>query len=78
MDGNRTQPRFRRLKNGEVAFGKLRVPCTVRNLSECGAELKFQTAYGLPGTFALKIAAEPPRTCRARWLTDTMMGVQFV
>ena len=73
----RQLPRYRRLKSGEVTFGKAATSCRVLNLSDAGAALQFQTTYGLPGTFELRLGSFT-RNCRAAWATDTTIGVYFV
>jgi len=78
MEPRRALPRYRRLKSGEITFGKIAVPCTVRNLSDNGASLEFQSTWGLPARFDLKVGHDLTRRCQAAWVGGTSMGVCFI
>lgn len=73
--------RTRVLKKGKIVFqGGLRsVPCIVRNLSEGGALLQFETAFLLPPQFDLHIDLENFEVeCEKRWEQGLKIGVQFI
>lgn len=69
--------RFKKLKSGKISFGKVRLPCTVKSLSESGACLEFQTTHGLPGKFELTMAGEQPKPCAVTWADARKIGVVF-
>jgi hypothetical protein len=73
--------RTRVLKKGKIIFqGGLRsFPCIVRNLSDGGAMLQFETAFMAPPQFELQIDLENFEvTCEKRWEDGLKMGVQFI
>lgn len=73
--------RVRVLKKGKIIFqGGLRsFPCIVRNLSEGGALLQFETAFMAPPQFDLQIDLENFEvTCEKRWEDGLKCGVQFI
>jgi hypothetical protein len=79
MDDRRKYPRMRTLKSGKILLGKrgIPIPCIIRNLSECGSCLEFQSTYGLPATFDFVMPDHAPRHCKVAWLDAAKMGVQF-
>ncbi|WP_420411331.1 PilZ domain-containing protein [Roseibium sp.] len=73
--------RTRVLKKGKIVFqGGLRsFPCIVRNLSEGGALLQFETAFMSPPQFDLHIDLENFEvSCEKRWEDGLKIGVQFI
>lgn len=73
--------RSRVLKKGKIVFqGGLRsAPCIVRNLSDGGALLQFETAFLLPPQFDLHIDLENFEvSCEKRWEDGLKCGVQFI
>jgi hypothetical protein len=78
VQNRREQARSRMLKSGKIQVGKVSIPCTVRNLSDTGACLQVQSAYGIPGTFEFKLDDKPARACKVAWLDGCKIGVQFV
>jgi hypothetical protein len=52
------------LKAEKILLGKHPIPCTIRNISEKGACLVFQTTAGVPAAFDFLMAGEPARTCK--------------
>lgn len=73
--------RSRVLKKGKIVFqGGLRsAPCIVRNLSDGGALLQFETAFLLPPQFELHIDLENFEvSCEKRWEDGLKCGVQFI
>jgi hypothetical protein len=67
------------LKSGIIFLGKHPVPCTIKNMSERGACLQFQTTAGIPAIFDFLKAGEPAaRTCKTIWRNETLIGVMFI
>lgn len=74
-------PRRRVLKAGRISFndGCSTLDCTVRSLSEEGADLRVVSAIGVPETFQLAIAADRfSRACRIHHRTEGHLDVVFV
>ncbi|MBL9034996.1 MAG: PilZ domain-containing protein [Rhodospirillaceae bacterium] len=57
---------------------KITIPCRVRDISETGARLEFDTQQLLPHRFELKIRDLPILQCELRWAKGTRAGVHFV
>ena len=56
------------------------VPCTVENLSERGAKIRFAKAVGLPKQFKLHLPigrGVQERAVELRWTLGIVVGVQF-
>ncbi|CTQ56181.1 hypothetical protein LP7551_04740 [Roseibium album] len=73
--------RARVFKKGKMVFqnGLRSIPCMVRNISESGAMLEFETAFILPKEFNLYIDLEDYEvTCERRWEKGLRCGVQFI
>jgi hypothetical protein len=79
VDEHRAAPRRRLLKAGRISFGGgAAIDCTVRNLSETGAELEVISPVGIPARFTLVIeAAHIHVPCRVVWRKETRIGVRF-
>ncbi len=77
MEERRISPRMRMLKAGKIFLGTRPVACTVRNLSETGACLEFESLYGIPSTFEFVLPERIRRMCRVVWANGSRMGVQF-
>jgi hypothetical protein len=77
MTDRRETARSKKLKSGKISFGNVRLPCTVKSLSEKGACLEFQTTHGLPGKFELVMAGDEPKKCSVTWADARKIGVQF-
>ena len=77
MEEQRRSSRARLLKSGKIHLGKHKVPCTVRNLSETGAQLQVQTTEGLPAEFSFSMPELPPRACKVVWRNEAKLGVRF-
>ena len=77
----RAQNRVRRqiLKSGLIAFNRAGgISCTVRNLSDRGANLEVESPVGIPDDFTLSIEADHVlRQCRVIWRTNHRIGVRF-
>lgn len=78
-DEQRSSRRTRVLKEAKLAFGGGAISCTVRNISESGAQLAVESPLGIPAEVTLVISAEGfSRRCRVIWRTSTRIGVRFV
>lgn len=76
----RSERRMRTLKGGRIIFngGFSSFECTVKNLSEHGALLKFGGIAGVPNHFDLEIERGQPRIkCTVQWREGDFMGVSF-
>ena len=79
-DNRRTDRRIRTLKGGRIAYngGFTVAICTVKNLSEGGAQLDVDEVFGIPSEFVLYINPERDgRPCRVAWRAGTKLGVIF-
>ncbi|MEA3025339.1 MAG: hypothetical protein QOF91_624 [Alphaproteobacteria bacterium] len=79
MDERRNDVRHRTLKAGTISFNRDGgISCTVRNLSNAGANLEVASPVGIPDEFTLVIATDhASRQCRVRWRTGNRIGVAF-
>jgi hypothetical protein len=86
MSGDETQSERRRgrrartLKGGRIVFngGYSSFECTIRNLSDSGALLKFGDVLGIPNHFELETeTGRARRKCTVRWRSGTLIGVSF-
>ena len=80
MDERRTSIRRRSLKGARIVFngGYSTLSCLIRNFSDTGAKLEFESVIGIPNQFSLHYAdGSPPRQCVVRWKTGTTLGVEF-
>jgi len=63
----------------EVYDGAPGVACTLENISEGGAGLRFKTNILLPPVFNLSVPAEQvDRRCEVMWRDGNRVGVSFV
>ena len=79
MERRQTQ-RSRSLKGGTILFNNKQsvITCTVRNLSDGGANLHVQSAQGVPAFFDLAIEGEAVhRACDVVWKAKNRIGVTF-
>jgi len=79
MEERRSVPRHRTLKGGSIVFneGRSAIDCTVRNLSEAGANLRVTSVVGIPDSFTLQMSDKTTRNCRVVWRKATELGVAF-
>jgi hypothetical protein len=76
----RAQRRMRTLKGAKIVFngGFSSYECTIKNLSESGALLKFGAIVGVPNHFDLEIEHAQPRIkCTVQWREGNFIGVSF-
>jgi hypothetical protein len=79
MTEQRTAQRRRTLKSALIAFNDEHstVSCTVRNLSEGGAQLQVASVIGIPDAFILHLADKRMAPCTVVWRKATELGVSF-
>lgn len=80
-DERRLARRHRTLRGGRIIFnnGFSVLTCTVRDLSDTGAQLQFSSLVGIPHEFELAMdAASQGRLCRVAWRKEGRMGVAFI
>jgi hypothetical protein len=76
----RQSPRGRALKGAKIAFNQKSsvMDCTVRNLTEKGALLKFASTVGIPERFDIMLDTERAyRPCKVVWRRDDSLGIEF-
>lgn len=76
----RRDQRYRVLRRGRAIVDGLHtvIDCTVRNLSESGAQLRFASYFVPPDRFKLEIVgAGEPRWVQVRWQVGNDVGVQY-
>ena len=78
LDNHRVAPRHRVLKAGSIEFNGGIIDCTVRNISDTGAQIEVASQVGIPDNFWLVISgSQTPRHCRVAWRNDKKLGVAF-
>jgi hypothetical protein len=78
MEEQRGDARTRVFKAGLISFAGSTVDCTVRNVSETGAQVEVQSPDGIPDRFALLIKLDHVRyDCRVAWVRGKRIGVRF-
>jgi hypothetical protein len=80
MDDHRSNRRQRVLKSGKIVYakGSIVIDCTIRNISDTGAQLKVPTTVGIPDNFEFR--EEIGRKGRAAvvvWRKGDMIGIRF-
>ncbi len=81
MDDKREDQRHRTLKAGLIVFNERRstIECTIRNLSDSGAQLKVATVIGIPDSFELRNVSDgTDHRCEVAWRREGVVGVRFV
>ncbi len=74
----RVANRHRVLFAAAIEFGTTSIPCTIRNISESGAEIEANTPLWFPEQFTLRIDRDGSRRpCHVVWRREKRVGVQF-
>lgn len=73
----RMAPRRNTHVEAVIAFGRARLPCIIRNVSDTGAKLEVARVAGIPDIFVLHVAGHRPQTCRVAWRALKEMGVEY-
>ncbi len=77
---NRCAVRKRTFKRASAKFDERfsDVECVLRNISETGARLKFETPSAVPGEFTLTVGLDGIRVnCQVVWRSSQEIGVAF-
>ena len=77
----RRAPRKRTFKGAFILFNerKSTMQCTVRDISEIGARLKFSDPQQVPEDFSLLIELDGlEAVCRVAWRSGDQVGVEFM
>jgi diguanylate cyclase (GGDEF)-like protein len=77
----RRSPRQRVFKRGRILTpdSNSTIDCTLRNVSQTGAALRFDVFFALPEEFDLVlVGAGQKRRCRVRWQSGVDVGVQYL
>jgi hypothetical protein len=80
MTERRSELRLRTLRSGKIWFNGRRsvIDCLIRNLSASGTCLRVENTLGIPPTFDLMLdGEETTRPCRAVWMSENRIGVEF-
>jgi hypothetical protein len=80
MDDHRTSRRQRVLKSGKIIYanGSIVIDCTIRNLSETGAQLKVPTSVGIPDRFEFsETMGGKRRPVTVMWRKADLIGIRF-
>ncbi len=77
---HRAHSRFKVYKGGKVSFNNESsiVDCIVRNLSEGGARLQFESHFDCPRFVVLRISGGKAYNCEVRQFANNIMGVKFL
>ena len=77
---HRSHARFKVYKGGKISFHNETsvVDCVVRNLSEGGARLQFQSHFDCPRFVVLRISGGGAYNCEVRQFANNIMGVKFL
>ena len=81
--GTRRHKRIRTLKAGRVYYhvGRAAINCTIRDLTNEGAHLKFEHIFSGPDRLEFQIGygdlVEARIGCQVRWRRDKEIGIRF-
>ena len=78
---HRDTRRHRVLKGALIVFHSAgsTINCTVRNLSETGAQLRVVSVVGIPDRFVLHLSDKTTNwNCEVVWRKGTELGVRFL
>ena len=80
MSEQRQAPRRKVLKGAKISSHHLgtSTDCTVRNLSETGAQLSVVSSVGIPDEFELVFSDGQIKRCRVAWRTIQKIGISFL
>jgi diguanylate cyclase (GGDEF)-like protein len=59
-------------------FGQSSIDCIIRRISDDGATIEVESAFGVPEHFHLRVSNEDaPRPCQRKWQSEKQIGVAF-
>ena len=73
----RLAPRRNTQIEAAITFGKTRLPCIIRNVSDTGAKLEVAKVAGIPDVILLHAPGHRPQTCRVVWRALKELGVEY-
>ena len=79
-DEHRASRRQRVLKSGKIVYGNgsIVVDCTIRNISETGAQLKVPTTVAIPDQFEFReTTTGKGRAVTVVWRKGDLIGIRF-
>jgi len=76
----RSDARQRILKGAKLSFNNDQsvMDCVVRDISDSGAKLVFESYFDCPRLVRLRISDGDTYDCEVRWFTNMIMGVSFL
>ena len=80
MDEHRSTRRQRVLKSGKIIYnnGSIVIDCTIRNISETGAQLQVPTSVGIPDRFDFsETTGGKRRPVMVLWRKGDRIGIRF-
>jgi hypothetical protein len=80
MDEHRSSRRQRVLKSGKIIYnnGSIVIDCTIRNISETGAQLQIPTSVGIPDRFDFsETMGGTRRPVMVLWRKGDRIGIRF-
>lgn len=80
MSEQKPTPRGRTFLAGKIIsnYGQSTIDCTVRRISDTGAEIEVESVLGVPEHFHLLIPGEgEPQPCRRSWQSEKRIGLVF-
>jgi two-component system cell cycle response regulator len=81
MDERRSELRLRRLKSGRIEYNGQNsvMSCTLRDVSEHGARLRFGEPQWTPDEFVVSIPGEiEARPAKRVWVSNKEIGIRFI
>jgi hypothetical protein len=72
---------MRRLKQGKIIFNDLNsvLTCNMRNISDSGVLLEFESVIGTPGEFIISVSGSiEKRWARKVWQNNRTIGAAFI
>jgi len=81
MNEHRSNRRSRVLKSGKIIYGNgsIVTDCTIRNVSDTGAQLKVPTSIGIPDKFEFsETMGGVRRAAIVVWRKGDLIGIRFL
>lgn len=73
----RIAPRRNSFIEATITFGKITLPCIIRNVSDTGAKLEVAKVGSIPDSIVLHAPGHRPQTCRVAWRALKELGVEY-
>jgi hypothetical protein len=75
---DRTSARRHVFKGAKIIINGATLDCTLRCISDGGAQLSLASVIGIPDLFELWLPHEPVRRCRLIWRMPQQIGIAFI